>query len=720
VRRLIFLASLVFLLTIAFFASYTTAAAQDAAPTEPMTATETVTVTEGVTALEPAEVAVPFLDEWMGSAHANAASEAFRHWDEEDPAEIPTDCAKCHSSTGYQDYLGADGSTPNAVDAAVAPGTVVDCVACHNSVTVAKTSAIMPSGIELVGLGDESRCVECHQGRESKVSVDAAIAEAGVDVDATSEDLGFRNIHYYTAAVTKYGTLAKGGYEYDGKSYDAMFAHVEGYETCNDCHNPHTLELPVEECATCHEGVAAVEDLRNIRMAGSEVDYDGDGDEEEGIFYELEGLQQALYANIQAYAAEVAGTALVYDPATYPYFFVDTDGDGAVTEGETEFANGFAAWTPRLLKAAYNYQASIKDPGAYAHGGKYIIQLLYDSIEDLNAAVAAPIDLAAANRIDAGHFAGSEEAFRHWDAEGEVPGNCAKCHSAVGLPTFLANGVNIAVEPANGFQCTTCHNDLQEYTRYEVASVKFPSGAEVDSGNQDTNLCMNCHQGRESGVSIARAIGSAEDDAVTESLRFLNPHYFAAGATRFGADVNGAYQYEGKEYAGYFEHDDDMAQCSDCHKTHGLEVNWQDCADCHDNVEGPEGVLNIRESDTDFDGDGDATEGVALEIQTMLEALYPAIQAYASGTAGTGLIYDAHSHPYFFIDTNGNGEVDEDEVNGDNRYATWTPRLLRAAYNYQYVQKDPGAFAHNPAYIIQVLYDSIEDVGGDVSAMTRP
>jgi hypothetical protein len=45
---------------------------------------------------------------------------------------------------------------------------------------------------------------------------------------------------------------------------------------------------------------------------------------------------------------------------------------------------------------------------------------------------------------------------------------------------------------------------------------------------------------------------------------------------------------------------------------------------------------------------------------------------------------------------------------------------LRAAYNYQYVQKDPGAFTHNAPYILQVLYDSIEDVGGDMSAMLRP
>jgi len=37
------------------------------------------------------------------------------------------------------------------------------------------------------------------------------------------------------------------------------------------------------------------------------------------------------------------------------------------------------------------------------------------------------------------------------------------------------------------------------------------------------------------------------------------------------------------------------------------------------------------------------------------------------------------------------GRIDE----GEAAYVTWTPRLLKAAYNYQYAQKDPGAAVHN-------------------------
>ncbi len=128
----------------------------------------------------------------------------------------------------------------------------------------------------------------------------------------------------------------------------------------------------------------------------------------------------------------------------------------------------------------------------------------------------------------------------------------------------------------------------------------------------------------------------------------------------------------------------------------------------------------IREYNDDWDGDGGTDEGIAGEIDTLRETLYAALQDYAANTAGAGIVYDDHSHPYFFIDINGNGEVDADEVNSDNRYATWTPRLLRGAYNYQYVTKDPGAFTHNGLYIVQVLQDSIEDLGGDISGMTRP
>jgi hypothetical protein len=671
--------------------------------------------------MEQPVLEVPFLEQWLSSGHADAEAEAFIHWDEDDPAEVPPACARCHSTPGFAAYIGADGSEAGVVNNPAPIGTTVECVACHNDVTLTMDSVVMPSGIEITGLGREARCMQCHQGRHSTVSVNAALEEAGVtDEDTVSEDLGFLNIHYFAAAATKYGTVAMGGYQYEGNSYDANFAHVEAFDTCAECHNPHTLEVRVAQCQACHAGVASPEDLKNVRMPGSLVDYDGDGDVSEGVYFELDGLRALLYQALQAYGTDVVGTAVVYDTAAYPYFFIDTDANGQVDEGEAVFPNQYNAWTPRLLKAAYNYQVASKDPGAFAHGGKYIIQLLYDSIADLNAALSTPIDLSTANRIDDGHFAGSEEAFRHWDEDGAVPGSCSKCHSATGLPLFLAEGVTISQPLANGFQCSTCHNDLSTYSRYEVAEVEFPSGAVVDSGDPNMNLCMQCHQGRTSKVTVDRATEGLDDDVVAEGLGFLNIHYFAAGATRFGTEVKGAYEYDGQEYVGFFPHVDTFQSCTQCHSTHGLDVKVEACGVCHEGVESKEDLHAIRISTEDYDGDGDTSEGMFAEIDTMRAALYAAIQDYGTNVAEADIVYESHTYPYFFTDTNANGEPDPDEANFGNSFSTWTPRLLRAAYNYQYSTKDPGAFAHNGKYILQILYDGLVDLDADVSGMVRP
>ncbi len=666
-------------------------------------------------------VTIPFEALWAGSAHADASAPAFNRWNTDDPAVIPDRCAKCHSASGFRDFVGADGTAAGTVDGPAPIGQVITCEACHSPETQAMTSVTFPSGAEITGLGPEARCMTCHQGRASGLSVVDAITKAGLtDDDTVSPDLGFTNIHYFAAAVSRYGTQVKGGYEYPGQTYDVLFEHVEGLQTCTDCHNSHSLEVKVDTCAACH-AVGSVEDLRNVRMSSSTVDYDGDGDIEEGIFFELEGVRTKLFEGMQAYASEVSGVALVYDTASYPYFFIDTNANGALDEGEAVSENAYNGWTGRLAKAAYNYQTSLKDPGAYAHGGKYIIELLYDSLADLNTALAAPVDMTGMHRVDAGHFAGSEPAFRRWDADGAVPGTCAKCHAPSGLPTFLANGVNVAADPGNGLLCSTCHDSVTSFTRYVVDSVKFPSGATVTFGEgAEANLCINCHQGRESTVSVNAAITKAAvgDDEVSDGLRFRNVHYFAAGATLFGTEVKGAYEYEGQEYLGLNAHGGvGPTDCVSCHQTHALEVKVADCAVCHKTVETAEDLRGIRTSEVDFDGDGDVTEGIAGEIATLQDALLVALQAYAADTGGVALVYSTSAYPYFFADANANGAIDE----GEEAYATWTPRLLRAAYNYQYSQKDPGAFAHNGQYVIQFLYDGLVDLGAEgVATYTRP
>ena len=422
----------------------------------------------------------------------------------------------------------------------------------------------------------------------------------------------------------------------------------------------------------------------------------------------------------------LSGTPIVYDTATHPYFFVDANEDGKVDVNDSGANVAYNAWTPRLLKAAYNYQTSVKDPGAFAHNSKYIIELLYDSTEDLNVKLGT-IDMSLMARDDPGHFAGDTEPFRHWDEEGVVEARCARCHSATGLPQFLENGANVANPTSNGFMCSTCHDGANWPNRYEVASVTFPSGAVVSLGGKDadgnfvaneSNLCLECHQGRSSTVTVNNATKDKAPETVDPKIAFSNIHYFAAGATLFGTEVQGAYEFDGQTYVGYnAKHP--LNKCADCHDVHALTVKVDACVACHGSATDPKDPGTYRMDPTDYNGNGDVKEGIEAELASFAERLYAAIQTYAKDK-GTPIVYNAAANPYFFVDANEDGEPDQDDKGANIRYNAWTPTLLKAAFNYQYYVKDPGAFVHNPKYVLQVLYDSLKAVGGDVAGLTRP
>jgi len=335
-------------------------------------------------------IEVPFYAEWVTSPHAHRASEAFTHWNQE--GAIPVACAKCHSTPGFLDFLGADGSAAGVVDRPAAIGTVITCAACHKSKTRTFTSVVFPSGLKVESLGADARCMACHQGRESSVSVGRAVS--GQDDDAPNPRIAFLNVHYRAAGATLMGAMAGGAYEYPGKTYAGRFQHREPYNHCSGCHDPHAAAVRVADCGACHKEVTDKASLHRIRV--SKIDYDGNGDANEGIAQEIEHLRSRLYAAITTYAKTIAKKDIVYHPDVHPYFFIDTNGNGTPDRDEVRPPNKYDAWTPRLLKAAYNYQFVTKEPGAYAHNPTYTLQILYDSLADLGIKVS--LDLSRAKR----------------------------------------------------------------------------------------------------------------------------------------------------------------------------------------------------------------------------------------------------------------------------------------------------------------------------------
>ena len=316
-----------------------------------------------------------------------------------------------------------------------------------------------------------------------------------------------------------------------------------------------------------------------------------------------------------------------------------------------------------------------------------------------------PAPQGARIEMGVGHFHRDGKAFHYWDKEKEIPAVCARCHSAVGIPQYLKEGKNTpAPHVKNGYACTNCHADMLTYERHKVEKVTFASGVTLDSGDNNTNLCMTCHQGRESTASLNKSIAGKPVDTPDPQLAFVHVHYFPAGAMRYGAQAKIGYEYEGKSYVGRFAHPGGDS-CTGCHEPHGGHVLEQKCATCHK------------------DGKPEAR---ARDIKAQMEQLYSAIQHYARTVGGTAIAFTPEAYPYWYADTNGNGAIDPDELKPANAYKAYTPRLLQAMYNYTFVLRDPGAGYHNGRYARQLLHDSLESLsasglaGVDMTGRTRP
>jgi predicted CXXCH cytochrome family protein len=165
------------------------------------------------------------------------------------------------------------------------------------------------------------------------------------------------------------------------------------------------------------------------------------------------------------------------------------------------------------------------------------------------------------------------------------------------------------------------------------------------------------------------------------------------------------------------------AQCTSCHDPVGshhtftIADSWEGhCRTCHADANGDPTRIRLVHL-ADYDGDGNVSESLAAEIDGLAAKTLAAMRAAAGSPAPC---YSPGSYPYFFKDTNGDGACGASEAVSSNGFAPWTAALMKAAFNYQLAHTDPGGWAHNFDYLGQLLYDSIEDLGGPLTGLTRP
>ena len=307
----------------------------------------------------------------MGVGHFNRDGKAFHYWDKE--KEIPVPCSRCHGAEGVAQYVRDGSVTPKPH---VKNGFA--CANCHANLLTYERHKVaqvtFPRGATLdSGSSDTNLCMTCHQGIEKPANVDKQIT--GLAPDTPDAKLNFVHVHYFPAGAMRYGTQAKVGYEYPGKSYAGYFAHVPGMGECTSCHEPHGGHLQSQKCATCHQGGRP-----EARASALKAD------------------MGQLYAAIQRYAKSAGGVAIAFTPEAYPYWYADRNGNGRIDADELNFKNKYPAYTPRLMQAVYNYTFLLRDPGAGYHNPRYAQQLLHDTLESLAQSGKAGIDMGGKPR----------------------------------------------------------------------------------------------------------------------------------------------------------------------------------------------------------------------------------------------------------------------------------------------------------------------------------
>src|SRR5690606_21499976 len=102
-------------------------------------------------------------------------------------------------------------------------------------------------------------------------------------------------------------------------------------------------------------------------------------------------------------------------------------------------------------------------------------------------------------------------------------------------------------------------------------------------------------------------------------------------------------------------HTPDQQTCVQCHDPHTTRVQWDNCRECHFDVEDGVTARDIRmiaSFNVDYDGDGDTVEGIYDEIVGLQEKLYVAMQRYAAEVVGQPMCYGS-GRPYWYNSSSG-------------------------------------------------------------------
>lgn len=299
-------------------------------------------------------------------------------------------------------------------------------------------------------------------------------------------------------------------------------------------------------------------------------------------------------------------------------------------------------------------------------------------------------------------------AWVHYDFKGANRQACQRCHTSTGFMNLAAdpegydpadNEFTATGEQREMLYCWACHTsnagDIRDPGVFN-STAPYDAPADRIAGVPDiggSNVCMACHSGRESGQSIK----DSTDDFTDKG--FVNSHYLAAGGVLYRT---AGYEFDGMTYenTSYFIHDHIGTALA-------METGANGpCAGCHMRTDEGHLLLPVKKDAgghiTEITAYGQTCsrchgyeEGLLEDLNELEEGFGAALEALRTALEGKGFVF-LGGYPYF---SNTDWTTVEDPTGKDN---------MGAAFNFNFLLHEPGAYVHNLQYTRKLIYDSID------------
>ncbi len=328
------------------------------------------------------------------SGHGNVNGVAWSNRDFKDNV----DCIRCHTTTGYINYVSSNFTVPANTWADATDNTreVLACNACHptydfknsfrnvSSYTAMYKENFRDSNVKFPNVSKSNMCVPCHAGRESGQSVRTI---------SNFSDASFKNPHYLAAAGVFY---AKAGYHY--------YTSVTKYDNYVNLGFPHarigmtgqfTQTTPVGsgkdgQCVACHFGNGGTyvnhssHTLNPVYVARSTGAFGCYGCHTNENLEELIEEEKKIYHRAMDFFKFVLAERGMYYADVFPYFYKNPN--------DINRSNAIRDWTSvgpmsgdgvsgaNNMGAAFNFVLLEKEKGAHVHNRTYARRLISHSI----------------------------------------------------------------------------------------------------------------------------------------------------------------------------------------------------------------------------------------------------------------------------------------------------------------------------------------------------